>query len=696
MHLWHATPSKSSSMTTPTLPPASTSTGIADDTGVQVLLQSGALKNAILNSANFSILATDEAGVVRFFNVGAEQLLGYSAAEVVGVKQLVDLCDPNELIARARSLNNALDTSLAPSFEALIYKASRGIEDSYELTLVRKDGEPFPALVSVTALQDGEGTRLGYLIFGTDDSARKHFQAERDKLDQRLRDQQFYTRSLIEANIDGLMVTDLSGVITDVNKQLETLTGCTRDELIGAPLKNYFTDPERVVSALARVLSEMKIANFELAVRSRDGRETPISYNASTLYDRERKLQGVFSTARDITEFKRLGRMVEERAEIAKSDFLSNMSHELRSPLNAILGFAQLMQTESPPPTPAQQEGIEHIISAGWYLLELINEILDLATLESGKAPLSEEPIALSEVMLECQAMIEPMAQKRGITMHFPQVDRDLYVLADSTRLKQVFINLLSNAIKYNQSSGKVMVECAVRPSNRTRITISDTGAGLPPEKVAQLFQPFNRLGQEHSDEEGTGIGLVVSKRVVEMMGGVIGVASVVGVGTSFWFELSSAAAPRRPRMASGPVVESHSTSDARPQTVLCVEDNPANLKLIEGILARRANITLFSAGNGTLGVEIARAERPDVILMDLNLPGISGLQAMKIIQADPLTSHIPVLALSAYGLPRDVKAGLDAGFFRYITKPIKVDEFMLALDLAFECSRVAARRASS
>ena len=221
------------------------------------------------------------------------------------------------------------------------------------------------------------------------------------------------------------------------------------------------------------------------------------------------------------------------------------MSHELRSPLNAILGFAQLINSDSPPPTPSQTASIDQILHAGWYLLELINEILDLAQIESGKLALSREPTSLAEVMLECQAMIEPQAQKRGITMTFPQSGIPCFVDADRTRLKQVLINLLSNAIKYNQANGTVVVECAASAPERIRISVRDTGAGLPPDMLPQLFQPFNRLGQERSTEEGTGIGLVMSKRLVELMGGLIGVESTVGSGSVFWFELNATAEPQ-------------------------------------------------------------------------------------------------------------------------------------------------------
>ena len=276
---------------------------------------------------------------------------------------------------------------------------------------------------------------------------------EQKLLDQRLRDQQFYTRSLIESNIDALMATDPSGIITDANKQMEVLTGCTRDELIGTPFKNYFTDPDQAEAGIRLVLSEKKVTDYELTARTRDGKETVVSYNATTFYDRDRVLQGVFAAARDVTERNRQNQVLQEKnielervravadkANLAKSDFLSSMSHELRSPLNAILGFAQLMDSDSPPATPSQKN-ISYILQAGWHLQTLINEILDLATVESGKVPMSLEPVALDKVMLECQSMIENQAEQRGIKLTFPQFDIPVYVSADRTRLKQVLIN---------------------------------------------------------------------------------------------------------------------------------------------------------------------------------------------------------------------------------------------------------------
>ena len=662
-----------------------------------------ALQSAIFNSPNFSSIATDAKGVIQIFNVGAERMLGYTAAEVANKITPADISDPQEVIARAKLLSVELATPIEPGFDALVYKASRDIEDIYELTYIRKDGSRFPAVVSVSALRDAHAAIIGYLLICSDNTLRNRFETEQKRLDQRLRDQQFYTRSLIESNIDALIATDPSGIISDVNKQMEALTGRTRDELIGAPFKDYFTDAGRAEAGIKRVLSETKLTNYELTARARDGKETVVSYNATTFYDRDRTLQGVFAAARDITERKILdhalqetnlalqsAKLAAERANLAKSDFLSNMSHELRSPLNAILGFAQLMVSGTPTPTLAQRQSIDQILQAGWYLLELINEILDLALIESGKLSLSPEPTSLADVLNDCRGMIEPLALKHGIAVTFPRLVDTPFVKADRTRLKQILINLLSNAIKYNRAGGSVEVFCTMSATQRTRIAVHDTGSGLTPEKLAQLFQPFNRLGQESGAEEGTGIGLVVSKRLTELMGGEIGAESTVGVGSVFWIELHATHAPRLVSVAIEHKADTRALapSDAPLHTLLCVEDNPANLMLVAKLLERRPDIQLLMATDGIRGIEKARAARPDVILMDINLPGISGLIALGILAEDPETASIPVIALSANAMPSDIEKGLAAGFFRYLTKPIKVQEFMDTLDSALQFAK--------
>ncbi len=382
---------------------------------------------------------------------------------------------------------------------------------------------------------------------------------------------------------------------------------------------------------------------------------------------------------------------VAEKANTEKSVFLSNMSHELRTPLNAILGFAQLLEAGSPPPTASQLARLQQISKAGWYLLELINEILDLAVIESGKISLSREPVSLTAVMRECASMVESLANKHDVSITFPRFDTDYFVNADQTRMKQILVNLLSNAVKYNHPQGTVEVKCSVS-TERIRINVKDSGTGLSPEKLAHLFEPFNRLGQETGSEEGTGIGLVVTKRLVELMGGIIGVESIVGVGSVFWIELLREDIPQ---LAFSNIQSAEHTPLARDisqaengvtqHTMLYVEDNPANLMLVEQIIARHPRLKMLSACDAIIGIALARAHLPDLILMDINLPGINGIEALHILRADPITQHIPVLALSANAMLSDIEKGVEAGFFRYLTKPIKIDEFMLALDEALK-----------
>src|SRR5260221_43929 len=423
----------------------------------ETLLKAGALQSAIFNNANFSSIATDAKGVIQIFNVGAERMLGYAAADVMNKITPADISDPQELIARAKALSVELATPITPGFEALVFKASRGIEDIYELTYIRKDGSRFPAVVSVTALRDAQDAIIGYLLIGTDNTARKLVEAEQKKLDQRLRDPQFYTRSLIESNIDELIATDPSGIITDVNKQMEALTGCTRDELIGAPFKKYFTDPDRAETAIKLVLSQKKVTDYELTASARAGKQTVVSYNATTFYDRDRTLQGVLAVARDVTERKLVeaelqqAKAAAESASRTKSDFLASMSHEIRTPMNAIIGIADLLAKT--PLDPEQDKYVQIFRRAGDNLLHLINDILDLSKVEASQLELECTGFSLNDHLEKVTEMVAARAHEKGLAMVYeiaPSVPNDL--VGDPTRLRQVLLNLLGNAIKFTQS----------------------------------------------------------------------------------------------------------------------------------------------------------------------------------------------------------------------------------------------------
>jgi PAS domain S-box-containing protein len=501
----------------------------------EALLKAGALQNAIFNSANFSSIATDETGVIQIFNVGAERMLGYTAAEVLNKITPAEISDPQEVIARAKALSVELETTIAPGFDALVFKASRGIEDVYELTYIRKDGSRFPAIVSVTALRDEHDGIIGYLLIGTDNTARQQVEEERKKLDQRLRDQQFYTRSLIESNIDALMTTDPLGIITDVNKQMEALTGCTRDELIGAPFKHYFTDPERAEAGIKLVLDEKKVTDYELTACARDGKKTEVSYNATTFYDRDRKLQGVFAAARDVTDRKLFEQTLQE-ANRMKSEFLANMSHELRTPLNGIIGFSEFLADGKPGTlNPKQKEYLEDILNSGRHLLQLINDVLDIAKVEAGKMDLHPQTFSIGEAIEEVCSAVAPMAQRKKLTIN-SEVDSSAdEVTLDKQKLKQVLLNLLSNAMKFTEEEGTVNISADLYDAARLRLQVQDSGIGIKPDDLDKLFIEFRQLDSGVARRhQGTGLGLALTKKIVESQQGTIDVKSEPGKGSTF------------------------------------------------------------------------------------------------------------------------------------------------------------------
>jgi PAS domain S-box-containing protein len=516
----------------------------------EALLKAGALQNAIFNSANFSSIATDAKGVIQIFNVGAERMLGYTAADVMNKITPADISDPQEVIARAKALSVELETSIAPGFEALVFKASRGIEDIYELTYIRKDGSRFPAVVSVTALRDAYGGIIGYLLIGTDNTARKQIEAEQLQLGQRLRDHQFYTRSLFEANIDALMTTDPSGIITDINKPMEALTGCTRDELIGAPFKNYFTDPDRAEAGIKLVLSKKKVTNYELTARDRDAKETVVSYNATTFYDRDRRLQGVFAAARDVTDRKRVEEKLKiysdklERSNRELQDFAQVASHDLQEPLRKILSFGDRLKTKASKLLDEDsQDYLQRMCNAAARMQTLINDLMAFSRVEiKGQAFV---PTDLGVIAREVSADLETRIEQAGGRVEIEELPT---IDADPMQMRQLLQNLIGNSLKYFRAGVPPVVRiycqkpAAVRaewldesgPARQfCEILVTDNGIGFDEKYLDRIFTVFQRLHKK-GEYEGTGVGLAICRKIVDRHSGYITARSSLGQGATF------------------------------------------------------------------------------------------------------------------------------------------------------------------
>ncbi|MEI6149443.1 MAG: PAS domain S-box protein [bacterium] len=655
----------------------------------------GALQSAIFHSANFSSIATDAKGVIQIFNVGAECMLGYAAADVMNKITPADISDPQEVIARAKALSSELGTPITPGFEALVFKASRGIEDIYELTYIRKDGSRLPAVVSVTALRDAQGTIIGYLLIGTDNTARKQIEEEQKQLAQRLRDHQFYTRSLFESNTDALITTDPVGIITDVNKQMESLTGCTRDELIGAPFKDNFTDPEKAEASIRLVLNDKKVANYELTARARNGKETVVSYNATTFYDRDRKLQGMFAAARDITERKHLDQVLQEKnvelgsaklvaekaqlsAEIAnraKSAFLANMSHEIRTPMNAILGFSQLIMRDTDL-TLLQRKHLQTITRSGEHLLALINDILEISKIEAGRATLNTVAFDMNGMLDEVEMMFRIRTDEKKLCLLVERVG-ELHgcVVGDENKLRQVFVNLIGNAVKFTEKGGisvRVGIKAQAGSALRLMAEVEDTGVGIAEEEITKLFRPFEQAESGKKIQTGTGLGLAISREFVRLMGGDITINSQLGKGSIFSFEVNL---DEGQEGALEKKVELRRITGLQPgqdiRRVLIADDKEEN-RLLLSLMLGKIGFEVREVANGEQAVREFDNWHPHLILMDTRMPVMNGFEAIQRIRSSVGGDKVKIVSVTASAFDEDRKKAIEIGADDFMGKPFR------------------------
>ncbi len=520
-------------------------------------------------------------------------------------------------------------------------------------------------------------------------------------------------RTLFELSDDANMVLDRKKII-DCNQSTIDMFGCdNKEKFLSLGLNDIF--PPYLPNdngQLATVEEEIKIAYehahhfFEWTLKNMKGEEFQVEIMFKTIVmDGHNLLQAII---RDVTSEKQAkqdlisARKLAEEANRAKSQFLASMSHELRTPMNAIIGFSQLMQMDSDLDE-SQFDNLNEIMKASEHLLKLINEVLDLSKIEAGNIELSIDNVNLSEVIFESLYLIEAMAIERGICIEFTcngevigkddVADKCLMVKADYTRLKQVLLNLLSNAVKYNCANGRLIIACDLLENGKVRISISDTGKGLTSEQQALLFKPFERLGMESSSVEGTGIGLVICNNIVQLMGSTIHVDSQPGKGSTFWFELEGDLMvlnddvgnidDARSKKIGAPSKQQRIEEKEYKHSVLYIEDNPANMRLVSQLLARHPSLYLWTAHEPLLGLELALAHLPDLILLDINLPGMSGFEVLKRLREHETTKEITVIAVSANAMERDISKALDAGFNDYITKPINVVDFLKTIDKA-------------
>jgi PAS domain S-box-containing protein len=642
--------------------------------------------SGLIDIAPVIIILVDAQGVLQRANPYVSELSGHA---------------PQDLLDRDW-IDTLIPPRLQPEVRAAYFKTLQvGVRRKATYPMLTRSGEERQIEWSNQLVRDANGQITGLLGVGQDVTERQkamealqHSELVLKQLNETLearvmsrtaevRRQNQRNWNILSTALEGFYEVDAGGRIRDANPALCEMLGYSRDELLQMSLADIqaVESPDAVQAHIAKIF-EKGFDRFDTRQRRKDGSLIDVEVSVSLV-----QLEGVqtfYAFQRDIGSRKSAQAALEaardeaELANAAKSEFLSRMSHEFRTPLNAIIGFGQLLSsTAGVQRDPDQRDNVQEILQAGEHLLALVNEVLDLSRIESGKLELRCEPVDLDHAVRQAMAQVKPMAEQRGIRMSLEAPMADA-VQADSLRLQEVLLNLLSNAIKYNRPDGRIGLSCR-RVDAGVRVSVQDTGRGIAPAAMDRLFQPFERLESSYEGIEGTGIGLALTRRLVEAMDGRIGVESAPGQGSTFWFELPLASASPAPR--PGPAASPALAPADMASKVLCIEDNPANLRLLKRILAMRPGLEFLGCADAGSGLLMAQQERPAVILLDINLPDVDGFEALRRLRADERTRAIPVIALTANAMPRDVERGMQAGFLAYLTKPLDVVRLLDVLD---------------
>jgi PAS domain S-box-containing protein len=647
--------------------------GIDSHRSLRTMLETQSRMRAILDNSLDAILGVDAQGRITDWNRRAETVFGWSREQALGMP-----IDTHIIPERFRENHRRGMAGFLASGEAGMMKRR------IELSALRRNGAEFPIELVIVPEQQGE--RRHFTCFITDISERKATEASLLVLSR-----------AVEQSPLSIVITDPDGSIRYVNPKFEAITGYSRAEAIGRNprLLGSGDTPAEVYRNMWDTLLAGHTWQGEFHNRRKDGGLFWELASISPVVNDKGQLIHYVAVKEDFSERKANelalieARESAERANRAKSEFLSSMSHELRTPMNAILGFAQILEIDEELGAD-QRECVREILQGGKHLLQLINDVLDLSRIESGRLTLSLEPVALAEVVADCLKLIQPLAGTRGIEPRV-SVPASCKVMADRVRVKQAVLNLLSNAVKYNREGGQVALEAELA-GGRVRIVVSDDGPGIAAERMAELFQPFSRLGAEFSVIEGTGIGLTITRRLVEMMHGTVGVESTVGSGSRFWVDLPASSADGIPAPDAVSPVQFAGNIDRLAQNILCIDDNPVNLKLIQLMLKKHRPFHIRTAHTAGLGLELARAQAPDLILLDINMPDTDGYQTLALLRADPTLRDIPVIAVTANAMTHDIERGMAAGFAAYLTKPLAHAQLVATVDKVL---RVAPTRAT-